>query len=98
VVRRRSQSSHAHLPAEMIGGFLDKFMERASESFLAGYRAAVASAETDVSSARLLDLFLIEKAAYEVVYEAANRPGWIDVPLLGLARCARRVLALEDAA
>ena len=36
----------------------------------------------------LLDLFLIEKAAYEIAYEAANRPTWIDVPLRGLARLA----------
>ena len=34
----------------------------------------------------LLSLFLIEKAAYEIAYEAANRPAWIDVPLHGLAR------------
>ena len=32
----------------------------------------------------LLDLFLIEKAAYEITYEAANRPTWIGVPLAGL--------------
>ena len=40
----------------------------------------------------LLDLFLIEKAAYEVVYEAANRPTWIDVPLHGLAVRTRHLL------
>jgi maltose alpha-D-glucosyltransferase/alpha-amylase len=43
----------------------------------------------------LLDLFLIEKAAYEVVYEAANRPAWIDVPLHGLARRVRHLLGIE---
>jgi maltose alpha-D-glucosyltransferase/alpha-amylase len=46
----------------------------------------------------LLDLFLIEKAAYEVVYEAANRPTWIDVPLHGLARRARHLLGVEAVA
>ena len=40
----------------------------------------------------LLDLFLLEKAAYEVAYEAANRPDWIAVPALGLARAAARLL------
>ena len=39
----------------------------------------------------LLDLFLIEKAAYEVRYEAANRPAWIGLPLRGLAALAARV-------
>jgi maltose alpha-D-glucosyltransferase/alpha-amylase len=29
-------------------------------------------------------LFGLEKAAYEVVYEAENRPTWLPVPLHGL--------------
>ena len=32
----------------------------------------------------LLQLFIVEKAAYEVCYELANRPDWVDVPLRGL--------------
>jgi maltose alpha-D-glucosyltransferase/alpha-amylase len=32
----------------------------------------------------LLDLFLIQKAAYEIAYEAANRPGWLSIPVRGL--------------
>ena len=44
---------------------------------------------------RLLDFFLIEKAAYEIVYEAANRPTWLAVPLAGLALLAERVLGGE---
>ena len=44
----------------------------------------------------LLKLFLIEKAAYEVCYEAANRPGWLDVPLLGLARLAESLDSIRD--
>ena len=35
----------------------------------------------------------IEKAAYEICYEAANRPAWIGVPLHGLARIAARIVA-----
>ena len=41
---------------------------------------------------KLLDLFLLEKAAYEVAYETANRPTWIEVPLRGLARLADQLL------
>jgi maltose alpha-D-glucosyltransferase/alpha-amylase len=40
----------------------------------------------------LLELFLIEKAAYEIGYEAANRPTWIGVPLAGLLRLTGRSL------
>ena len=43
VVKRRSQASHAHLPDEQVSAFLDSFVERATEAFLAGYREAVAS-------------------------------------------------------
>ena len=32
----------------------------------------------------LLDLFLLEKALYEICYEAANRPSWIEIPLKGV--------------
>ena len=101
VVKRRSQSSHAHLPDEHVTAFLDSFVQRATESFLTGYREAVVSADgrapTEVE-ADLLDLFLIEKAAYEVVYEAANRPTWIDVPMHGLARYTRHLLGVEAVA
>jgi maltose alpha-D-glucosyltransferase / alpha-amylase len=40
----------------------------------------------DDQARRLLDLFLLEKALYEIVYEATNRPRWLEVPLSGLAR------------
>ena len=44
----------------------------------------------------LLGLFLIEKAAYEVDYEAANRPTWMGVPIAGLARLAARIRGKRD--
>ena len=98
VVKRRSQASHAHLTDELVNAFLDSFVQRATEAFLTGYREAIMlgneQAEVTVN-AELLDLFLIEKAAYEVVYEAANRPTWIDVPLHGLANCTRHLLGIE---
>src|SRR5262249_40377485 len=71
---------------ELIG----KFRARASHAFLEAYRAAVGSNGSEQDK-RLLDLFLLEKAAYEIVYEANNRPGWIAVPMTGLAAIAARV-------
>ncbi len=89
VMQRKSRESHAHLPDDRRDALLAAFIESAGAAFLDAYRAAIPSAQQ--ASDELLDLFLIEKAAYEVAYEAANRPTWIDVPLHGLTRLADRV-------
>ena len=48
------------------------------------YRAVLDAAEqrwvTPEAEPALLDLFLLEKAAYEIRYEAANRPTWLGDP------------------
>jgi maltose alpha-D-glucosyltransferase/alpha-amylase len=76
---------------------LGHFVTLASASFLEGYRTATAAAEhkwvPDLRSATaLIELFLIEKAAYEIGYEAGNRPAWIGIPLRGLIMLAKRLL------
>ena len=77
---------------------LRRFVTAASARFLVGYRSAAAAAERkwvpDEDAARALtELFLVQKAAYEIGYEAANRPGWIGIPLVGLLRLAEHLLA-----
>jgi maltose alpha-D-glucosyltransferase / alpha-amylase len=52
-------------------------------------------AEADEPALR--DLFLLEKADYEICYEAASRPSWLGIPVRGLARIAQRVFALVEA-
>ena len=64
-------------------------------ALLAGYREATADgsiAEVKEEGAELLDLFMIEKAAYEVNYEVGNRPDWLAVPLRGLTDLLERLL------
>jgi maltose alpha-D-glucosyltransferase / alpha-amylase len=68
-----------------------RLREGAEKAFLEGYREATAGL-LKLSSKELLDFFLIEKAAYEVAYEAANRPNWLAIPVTGLARMAERIL------
>jgi maltose alpha-D-glucosyltransferase/alpha-amylase len=82
---------------------LPRFRERASAAFLAAYRTVLREAAhpwvAPESEAALLDLFLIEKAAYEIRYEAANRPGWLGIPVRGLEEIVRRVVpATEETA
>jgi maltose alpha-D-glucosyltransferase/alpha-amylase len=91
VVRRRSRASQAPLSGARSDAFLDTFLQRANTAFAAGY-ADVVDGTSGVMDSDLLKLFLLEKAAYEICYEAANRPGWLDVPLQGLVQLVDRLL------
>ncbi len=37
----------------------------------------------------LLDVYLVEKAVYELGYELNNRPGWVQIPLQGILQTVR---------
>ncbi|HET9148790.1 MAG TPA: alpha-amylase, partial [Acetobacteraceae bacterium] len=81
---------------------MHRFVIEASASFLEAYRAVLQDAPRPWVSPEtwhaLLDLFLIEKSAYEICYEAANRPGWLPIPLRGMADLvARSVEGQPDA-
>jgi maltose alpha-D-glucosyltransferase/alpha-amylase len=62
--------------------------DHSRQSFLDGYRAAIdggASYPADRAVARrLIDFFTLEKALYELRYEAQNRPAWLRIPLQGV--------------
>ncbi len=77
---------------------LQRFRAGAEAAFLAAYRAVLAEAPEKwvlpSGEQAMLDLFLLEKAAYEIRYEAANRPTWIGIPLQGLYVIAARLLNL----
>ncbi len=68
-----------------------RLREGSEKAFLEAYLEAVADLP-DRGDEDLLDFFLVEKATYEVGYEAANRPAWLAVPVIGLARIARRLV------
>ena len=74
---------------------LADFRTRAAAEFLAAYRAVLHDGPAWVpqpAEQPLLDLFLLEKAAYEIRYEAANRPTWLPIPLAGLHAIASRLI------
>ena len=98
-------SGRAEGPAHTSPGqatVLARFADDASAAFLAAYRAAHAESPkhwvAKANEPALLDLFLLGKAAYEICYEAANRPAWIGIPVHGLARIAARIVAHAEEA
>lgn len=56
--------------------------ERARASFIEGYEA---TAGEDVRGP-LLDALELDKAVYEAIYEARNRPTWLPIPLAAIDR------------
>jgi maltose alpha-D-glucosyltransferase/alpha-amylase len=97
----RQGPEHVAGPAqERRDHLLELFRSTSTERFLEAYAAAIRGPDLNTLHAPvvdldLLDLFLLEKAAYEVNYEAANRPAWLPIPLAGLTRVARRLLHAE---
>jgi maltose alpha-D-glucosyltransferase/alpha-amylase len=80
--------------ATSMGSARQALVERALEwrdvaidAFLAAYREAVGDMSSyprrEADAKRLTDLFMLEKACYEIRYEAASRPDWLGIPVAG---------------
>ena len=65
-----------------------EWRDETTAAFLAAYREHVAGAATmpedEALTDALLDLFLLQKAIYEIDYELGNRPAWVRIPLRGV--------------
>ncbi|MCQ4270302.1 maltose alpha-D-glucosyltransferase [Pseudomonas kuykendallii] len=73
----------------------ETYRQTAGLVFLEAYRAAAADlphawSEEGGDEAALV-LFSLEKAAYEIAYEAENRPAWLSVPVQGLLDLAQQL-------
>ena len=68
----------------------------ATASFLGTYLEAARGAaflpHDPAHLGALLDLFMLDKALYELEYELNNRPGWVAVPVEGLLK----ILTIDD--
>ncbi|WP_260954771.1 maltose alpha-D-glucosyltransferase [Pseudomonas citri] len=81
---------------------VDRYLDEARQAFVQAYRLAAASLAHEWKDAEgedaALALFGLEKAAYEVAYEAENRPAWLPVPLHGLYGLLRGLEPFSDVA
>jgi trehalose synthase-fused probable maltokinase len=67
----------------------DGWEDRARETFLAGYFETVDSSllpPGEEGTRKMLSIFELEKAVYELRYELNNRPDWVSIPVAGIAR------------
>ena len=67
---------------------------RGSAAASAAHEAAALDADgsdANVLDANVLDAYEADKAIYEVVYEARNRPDWVGIPLAAVAVLANQV-------
>jgi maltose alpha-D-glucosyltransferase/alpha-amylase len=60
----------------------------AAAAFLRGYRETAEGSEllpqASADLRKLLNIFLLDKALYEVLYELNARPAWLRIPLMGI--------------
>jgi trehalose synthase-fused probable maltokinase len=78
-----ADASHTDVEERARTEFLDAYVETMQGSGLLPPREA---------TERLLQIFELEKAVYELRYELSHRPDWVPVPVAGIMRL------LEDAA
>jgi maltose alpha-D-glucosyltransferase/alpha-amylase len=76
--------------AETIYSAAQAWKQQAAQDFVTGYESVVLGQpfhpDDPAIARRILRLFMLEKACYEIGYEAAHRPDWLQIPVRGVLR------------
>lgn len=81
---------------DYVAGSLAMSQSTPAEEWAAAARAAFSAGYSEASGRdirrdrALVDAFELDKALYETVYEARNRPEWIGIPVAAIERLCRR--------
>ncbi|MBS7562674.1 maltose alpha-D-glucosyltransferase [Pseudomonas sp. RC4D1] len=90
----------AHMAEQARQRVVRRYLQEARQAFVQAYRLATASLahewQDPAAADAALALFSLEKAAYELAYEAENRPTWLPVPLHGLVGLLRELDPFSD--
>ena len=83
--------AYAATAVEILRGVVppEGWQDRAREEFMTGYLATVDSSLVPPGRQaidRLIAIFELEKAVYELRYELDNRPDWVQIPVAGIQR------------
>jgi maltokinase len=98
VAERRRPSSPLRDVAAMLrsfayaGAFTGTNTDAASKEFLDSYLSAGAALlpSDPQTTMELLEAFVLDKAVYELGYEQAHRPDWVEIPLAAVRLLSRR--------
>ena len=91
-LRSAHGTDHSEQAQEARQQICASYREQAVAAFLEAYLDATTELPhswSEQGAQAALTLFSIEKAAYEVSYEASYRPEWLDVPLEGLTNLCK---------
>ena len=79
----------ADAPGSQISYRAKEWLERNRAAFLEGYverRIEGGGEPLSPAEEAMIDAYEADKAVYEVIYEARNRPSWVDIPLQAIDR------------
>lgn len=74
----------AEATAGTLHAMAESWRDEIGRAFLDAWQRTSGIDLGEESACRLLDLFLLQKAFYELRYEAASRPAWLSIPLRGI--------------
>jgi maltose alpha-D-glucosyltransferase/alpha-amylase len=79
-----------------LGPWAQLWDQSVSTEFLHAYHVTMSGSallpSNTASFRALLDLYLLEKAFYELLYELNSRPDWVKIPLMGIASLLQQEL------